>query len=187
MKTLRNLILGITGLVSILPGYLIFTESKLMPPTSDFKSLLFIVSEFIAFMIIILTLINRGKLSKISVIKSNIILILTTSIFIISIFCYSYYFSELIVKDSYGAIILPLYETQSLIEKKEMYGSIINFFRETDSVTLNEYFGEHKDIQRAIFHSYLLLYFFFILSIGLLVFSSIFASIRLKSTRINLN
>ncbi|WP_438424862.1 hypothetical protein [Aquimarina macrocephali] len=186
MKKLSKLILGITGLVSLLPSYLILTESKLLPPTDDFKSLLLVVAQFTAFMVVVLTLINRVMLSKLSIKKINLIIIGIATLFLISLFCYFHYLNRLVLEDDYGAVVLPLYQTPKLSEKIELYGSIFNFFHETDSITVYEYFNKHKDIKGAVFYSYIVLYFFLILNICLLVFSSILASIKLKATRIRL-
>jgi len=180
MKSLNKLILSITGIIIILPGYLLFIESDLIPPSSKFNSLLLIITESLAFTVVVLILINRKKLINASIRKLNTIIVSGSLLLFLTLFTYTHYMDKLVLEDHFGSIILPMYNTESVADKINQYGSIINYFRETDSITLNEYFKEHEDIETSILWSKITLFGLFVLSICLLLFVSLIGVIRLK-------
>lgn len=184
MKALSKIILSITGLIIMLPGYLIFIESDLLPPSSRFNSLLLIITESLAFTVAILVYINRKKLFKVPIKKMNTIIVGGTFLLLLSLFTYTYYMDKLVLEDDFGSIILPMYNTDSMADKINQYGNIINFFRETDSISLNEYFNEHEDIESSILWSKITLYGLFVSSISLLLFVSLLGAIRLNNNEL---
>jgi hypothetical protein len=181
MKSLKAVILSISGIVCLLPGYLVFTKSNLIPPIPQFSSLFALIMEVCCFIVVALLIINREKFEKYPKKRIVWISIILLFLFVIAISLYSYYINELIAKDQFATIVLPLYHTKELDEKIRFYGSVFSYLKETDTITLNEFFEKHSSIRTSILCSKILLLSLFILSAISMVTNTIIVSLRISS------
>ncbi|WP_047096498.1 hypothetical protein [Chryseobacterium lactis] len=126
MKIIKNTLLLVSGLIAIIPGFMIL-KTSIGVPSPDLESLFFGVLEATGCLAILLLLLNKEKIKTRTNDKKSKYTLLLFFLFILGLVIYIYLFNSCVIETPYSKGFFPLFLTDDLSREVLEAGGKIQF------------------------------------------------------------